>query len=50
MIHVVPKNIPENQLINAAKYRSKSRFPSMSYYDQIDKVSMWRCSQPTVLS
>ena len=45
---VVPAAISDTVLNYGAKYRSKSRFPALSYYHRFNKGSITRCSQPMV--
>jgi hypothetical protein len=45
---VVPAAISDTVLNYGAKYRSKLRFPALSYYHRFNKGSITRCSQPMV--
>lgn len=45
---VVPSTISDTVLSYGAKYRSKLRFPALSYYHRFNKCSITRCSQPMV--
>lgn len=45
---VVPRSISDTVLGHTVKYRSKSRFPSLSYYYKRNGCSIVRCSQPLV--
>lgn len=42
--HVVPAKMKETDIIACANFRTKHRFPSLSYYDRENGVSIWRSS------
>lgn len=45
---LVPKNISDTMLGHTVKFRSKNRFPALSYYYRKNGCSIVRCSQPLV--
>lgn len=45
---IVPSNISDNMLKHSVKYRSKNRFPALTYYYKKNGCSIVRCSQPLV--
>lgn len=45
---LVPKNISDTMLGHTVKFRSKNRFPALSYYYKKNGCSIVRCSQPLV--
>lgn len=45
---IVPKNISDTVLGHTVKFRSKNRFPALSYYYKKNGCSIVRCSQPLV--
>ena len=42
---MIPRDIPDRILESCAKYRTKNRFPALSYFDKITGCSIWRSSQ-----
>lgn len=46
-ILVVPTEVNDNILFDAATFRTKNRLPALSYYNhRLCKGTLWRCSQP----
>lgn len=45
---VVPASISDTVLTHAAKFRSKSRIPALSYFHKFNECTITRCSQPMV--
>lgn len=45
---VIPSTISDSVLNYGAKYRSKLRFPALSYYHSFNGCTITRCSQPMV--
>ncbi|GMM32577.1 phosphatidylinositol-3-phosphatase [Martiniozyma asiatica (nom. inval.)] len=46
--NIVPITISDTMLKHAIKYRSKNRFPTLSYYYAKNKCTITRCAQPLV--
>jgi hypothetical protein len=44
-ILIVPKNITDDELREAASFRTKSRIPVLCYYNKENNSSIWRSSQ-----
>jgi myotubularin-related protein 1/2 len=42
---IVPKTISDEDLRNSAGFRTKSRIPTLCWYDREHKSSIWRSSQ-----
>lgn len=42
----VPQNATKPVIVGSSKFRSKGRFPVLSYYHQDKKAAICRCSQP----
>lgn len=47
-LSIVPKSISDTVLKHTVKYRSKNRFPALSYYYKKNGCTIVRCSQPLV--
>jgi hypothetical protein len=45
---IIPKSISDTVLSHTVKYRSKNRFPTLSYYYKKNGCTIIRCSQPLV--
>lgn len=45
---VVPSNVSDTMLRHSVKYRSKNRFPVLSYYYKGNGCTITRCAQPLV--
>lgn len=43
---MVPASIDDNDVIECSTFRTKSRFPTLSYVNKKYKGSLWRSSQP----
>lgn len=43
---VVPANMLDEDIEECSKFRTKERFPVMSYYNRSNGASIWRSSQP----
>jgi hypothetical protein len=46
--HIVPKLIEDYVLYESSKFRTKNRFPSLTWYDKVTHCSIWRSSQTKV--
>ncbi|CAI2384432.1 unnamed protein product [Moneuplotes crassus] len=44
----IPNTISHGEAVSAFEFRSKKRFPALSYYYKKKKTSLWRCAQPLV--
>ncbi|XP_029458420.1 myotubularin-related protein 6 isoform X2 [Rhinatrema bivittatum] len=42
----VPRNASKPMIVGSSKFRSKGRFPVLSYYHQENQAAICRCSQP----
>mmetsp|Transcript_19754 Transcript_19754/g.14491 ORF Transcript_19754/g.14491 Transcript_19754/m.14491 type:complete len:108 (-) Transcript_19754:3173-3496(-) len=42
---IVPKSMHDSTIVACSKFRTKNRFPALTFYDLADKVSLWRSSQ-----
>jgi myotubularin-related protein 6/7/8 len=47
-INVIPEEINDQMMINATKFRTKRRFPSLTFFDKNTGCSIWRSSQTMV--
>lgn len=45
---IVPESITDSMLKHGVKYRSKNRFPVLTYYNKRNGCSITRCAQPMV--
>jgi len=45
MLSVIPKAINDQVMTSCANFRTKHRFPSMTYFDRVTGCSIWRSSQ-----
>lgn len=45
---IVPSSITDTVITHAAKFRSKSRIPALSYFHKFNECTITRCSQPMV--
>jgi len=43
---VVPYVMSDEDIEECSKYRTKERFPILSYYNKLNGASIWRSSQP----
>lgn len=42
---IIPNSVSQTELEGSAKFRTKRRFPAMSYYYKRNGTSLWRSSQ-----
>lgn len=47
-VNFVPKDIRDRDVVASAKFRTKGRFPSLTYYDAKTGTSLWRSSQTKI--
>eukprot|EP00826_Nyctotherus_ovalis_P042491 TRINITY_DN4376_c0_g1_i19.p1 TRINITY_DN4376_c0_g1~~TRINITY_DN4376_c0_g1_i19.p1 ORF type:complete len:210 (+),score=24.40 TRINITY_DN4376_c0_g1_i19:142-771(+) len=47
---IVPRSIPDRELEECSKFRTKERFPALTYFHKPTGASIWRSSQPKVLA
>jgi len=45
---IVPKSIPDRELEECSKFRTKERLPALTYFHKPTGASIWRSSQPRV--
>jgi myotubularin-related protein 6/7/8 len=45
VLHVVPASVSDVHLQLASRFRTKGRFPSLTYFDKETGCSIWRSSQ-----
>eukprot|EP00347_Sterkiella_histriomuscorum_P008157 403346164 len=45
LLHVIPSSFKDSTMQLSTKFRSKGRFPSMTFYEKGTGTSMWRSSQ-----
>jgi len=43
-MHVIPASFKDSTMLVSSKFRTKNRFPSMTYYDKVSECSIWRSS------
>lgn len=44
-LSVIPKAVSDAAMVGCANFRTKKRFPAMTYFDRQTGCSLWRSSQ-----
>jgi myotubularin-related protein 6/7/8 len=45
ILNIIPRSVQDSTLEACARYRTKNRFPALTYFDKLTGCSIWRSSQ-----